>query len=133
MRLDDERESDNVEDLRGSGGGGGGFGFGGGGGGGGGLGLLLGLVGSRFGIGGIVVVGLIALVFGINPLSFLGGGASGPTEQIGQPQAQVAGPAAPAGAEDSDKRFVRQVLASTEDTWTRLLPALANKQYVDPR
>ena len=66
MRLDDEPESNNVIDDRGNGGGGGGggFGFGGGGGGGGMLPMLFGFVLSRFGCGGVVVLGIIVLAFG---------------------------------------------------------------------
>ena len=150
MRLDGERESDNVEDDRGDGsGGGGGFGFGGGGGGGlggGFLPMILGLVASRFGCGGIVVLGVIMLAFGgLGGLGSLMGGGGAPTQQIGQPADAVAqgdapdgtrdpaaGPAA-AGQEDASKRFVRQVLASTEDTWTKVLPEQANVRYVDPK
>ncbi len=139
MRLDDERESDNVEDDRGQGGGGG-FGFGGGGGGGFGGGLvpmLFGFVLSRFGCGGVVVLGIIVLIFGGlgNIGSMLGGSGSAPTAQIGQPQDSIArdAPAAAPGQEDSSKRFVRKVLASTEDTWAKLLPEQANVRYVDPR
>ncbi len=143
MRLDDERESDNVEDVRGEGGGGG-FGFGGGGGGGFGGGLvpmLFGFVLSRFGCGGVVVLLIILAVFGGlgNIGSMLGGGGG----QIGQPQvgrslSQDDTTGAPArtatpGQEDSDKRFVRKILASTEDTWTKLLPAQAGVRYVDPK
>src|SRR3954452_16703038 len=68
MRLDDYRFSDNVQDDRGNGGGG--FGFGGGGGGFG--GLLFGLVLSRFGIGGVLI-----LLLGYCALSTLGGGGGG--------------------------------------------------------
>ncbi|QYE34397.1 zinc metallopeptidase [Polymorphobacter sp. PAMC 29334] len=142
MRLDDERESSNVEDDRGQGGGGG-FGFGGGGGGGFGGGLvpmLFGFVLSRFGCGGVVVLGIIVLIFGGfgNLGSLVGGlgvGGNAPTQQIGQPQDDVAapGPTAATGQEDSSKRFVRKVLASTEDTWAKLLPAQANVRYVDPK
>nr|WP_295661834.1 neutral zinc metallopeptidase [Polymorphobacter sp.] len=141
MRLDDERESDNVEDDRGQGGGGG-FGFGGGGGGGFGGGLvpmLFGFVLSRFGCGGVVVLGIILLVFGgLGNLGSLVGGLGGrgaPTQQIGQPRDSIApaGPAAAPGQEDTSKRFVRKVLASTEDTWAKLLPAQANVRYVDPK
>jgi len=138
MRLDGERESDNVEDDRG-GGGGGGMGFGGGGGGGFGGGLvpmLFGFVLSRFGCGGVVVLGLILLVFGGlgNIGNLLGGSGSAPTQQIGQPSEQAA-PNAPAAAttEDASKRFVRRVLATTEDSWAKLLPAQANTRYVNPR
>ena len=56
MRLNDYRSSDNVRDQ---GSGGGGSGFGGFGGGGGGLfGMLFGLVLSRFGIGGVLILAL---------------------------------------------------------------------------
>lgn len=139
MRLDGERESDNVEDDRGNGGGGGGFGFGGGGMGGGGgfLPLIFGFVLSRFGCGGVVVLGLILLVFGGlgNLGGLLGGGGSAPTQQIGQPAESVTpnAPATAPGQEDADKRFVRQVLATTEDSWAKLLPAQANTRYVNPR
>ncbi len=141
MRLDDERESSNVEDDRGQGGGGFGFGGGGGGGFGGGLvPMLFGFVLSRFGCGGVVVLGIIVLIFGGlgNIGSMLGGGGGNvgaPTQQIGQPQDSVAatGPTAATGQEDSSKRFVRKVLASTEDSWAKLLPAQANVRYVDPK
>ena len=66
MRLDDERESSNFEVQSGRGGFGGGLG--------GGLGMLLPLIGSRFGCGGIVVVLIILAVMGVNPLSLIGGG-----------------------------------------------------------
>lgn len=60
MRLDDYDDSIEVEDQRGSGGGG--FSLGGGG---GGLPFaLLGLIGSRFGIGGVVVVVIASMLFG---------------------------------------------------------------------
>jgi len=137
MRLDGERESDNVEDDRGGGGGGGsGFGGGGGGFGGGLVPMLFGFVLSRFGCGGVVVLGLILLVFGGlgNIGNLLGGSGSAPTQQIGQPSEQAA-PNAPAAAttEDASKRFVRRVLATTEDSWAKLLPAQANTRYVNPR
>jgi predicted metalloprotease len=112
MRLDDYRTSDNVEDQRGSGGGG--MGFGGGGMGGGGLGLILSLVGSKFGIVGIIVVIGGAFLLGINP--FGGGGTVGPA-----PQAVTNGKtAAQSCAIDAASKFSCQVMASTEDTWTRI-------------
>lgn len=117
MRLDDQGESSNVEDRRGQGGGG--FGLGGGG---------LSFGGRGLGIGGIIVVGIIALILGINPLTLLGGGGGGvPQEQIGQPQAT-----GPAAAGDDSGRFVRRVLKTTEDTWTRLLPAQIQQEYQQP-
>ena len=103
MRLDDERESSNFE-VQGRGGGGLGFG----GGGGNILGMLLPLIGSRFGCGGIVVVLAIMFFMGLNPLSLLGGGA--PVQQ----QA----PTSTDKAQLTDvQRWSLRVLASTEDTW----------------
>lgn len=95
MRLDDERESSNIEDVRGSGGGGGR------------MPLRIG------GIGGVVLI-LGALYFGVDPqivLNLLEGSAgSAPTSQT---VAQ-----APSPADDAQKQFIARVLASTEDVWT---------------
>ena len=132
MRLDDEPESNNVIDDRGNGGGGGGIG-------GGLVPMLLGFVLSRFGCGGVVVLGIIVLAFGgLGSLGSLVGGSGGaPTQQIGQPAESVApgtaiAPGTP-GQEDASKAFVRRVLHSTETTWGRLLPAQAHVAYVDPK
>ena len=114
MRFGDGRESSNwVDDGRGSGGG-----FGGGGLGGGGLGCLLPLVASRFGIGGVVV-----LVIGYFLLSSLGGlgGGSGTTGNA--PQSQVSSTQGQGSVDPNTRHFTLQVLASTEDTWTKLLKA----------
>ena len=107
MRLDDYRSSDNVGDQRGQR-----FGRGGGGG----LGLIMNLVGSRFGIGGIIVVAIGAMLLGINP--FGGGSSVGPgvrsSTEIGQSAAQKA------CAVDAASSFSCRVLASTEDTWAKI-------------
>ncbi len=103
MRLDDYRSSDNVDDQRGQS-------FGGGG---GGLGLLFSLVGSRFGLGGIIVVGLIYFFFG----GLFGGGGG---QQIATPNAATPAGAQSACAVDSASTFSCRVLASTEDTWTKI-------------
>ena len=112
MRLDDYRTSDNVGDEgEGSGGG-----FGGGGGGGI-FGLLIGLVGSRFGIVGILLVLGAAFLFGGNPLGVISGGGqmgSGVGQQVTKEGA------ATACASDPAKKFSCQVLASTEDTWGKI-------------
>ncbi len=118
MRLDDYRESDNVGDQRGENLGGGG-GFGGGGGGLPGLALML---GSRFGIGGILVVVIGMFLLGMNPLSMLGGGGGGGTgtatqTQVGQ---QIA---AKACGVDAASAFSCRVLASAEDTWAPIMKA----------
>ena len=100
MRWEGERESSNVEDDRG-GGGGGGFGFG----------------GRSIGIGTIVIALVGGAIFGINPLTLLsmlsGGGGPAPVQQ------QAPRPQNPA-TEDRDSKFVRVVLANTEDVWTQV-------------
>lgn len=114
MRMDGQDESDNVEDARGSGGGGG-FSFGG---------------GRGLGIGSVVIAVAAGWFFGINPLTILGlmgGGGGGQTIQQA-PQA----PAARPPAEDTQARFVSQVLRSTEVVWTDVFRE-GGKTYQDPR
>jgi hypothetical protein len=110
MRFGDERESTNFTDDTGRGG------FGGGGFGGGGLGCLLPLVASRFGIGGVIV-----LVIGYFLLSSLGGLNSGGAGGGLIPGQQASAPTGQSSLDPNIKHFTLQVLASTEDTWTRLL------------
>jgi predicted metalloprotease len=123
MRLDDYRESDNVQDDRGNGGG---FGFGGGGFGGGGMGgLLFGLVLSRFGIGGVLI-----LLLGYCALSTLGGGGGlgvggGPAVAPHQATRAAGGGVC---ASDAEAKRSCQVLANTEDTWSAIL-ARQGKSY----
>jgi uncharacterized protein len=115
MRLDDYRMSDNVRDQ---GSGGGGFG----GGGGGMFGMLFGLVLSRFGIGGVLILAL-----GYCALTQFGGGGglgvSGPGTAVA-PQGSTAGQKGQqVCTTEPARRFSCQVLASTEDTWQRLFAA----------
>jgi predicted metalloprotease len=74
----------------------------------------------KLGIGGIIVVGLLSLVFRQNFFALLDGG--------GGPSASVsAGPRAPSAPrphdprEDERKKFVTFVLNDTQRTWTQLL------------
>jgi predicted metalloprotease len=121
MRFDDYRTSDNVrDDGDGGGGGGGGLGFSGGG---GLFPMLFGIVASRFGIGGIVVLVIAALLFGGHPLQMLGGSNSLPDRPA--PTAQGA---ATACASSPEKKFSCQILASTEDTWGKIF-AQQGKRY----
>ena len=110
MRLGDEQGSSNFEDRTGRGG----FGFGGGGFGGGGLGLILGLVASRFGI-----VGVLILLLGYCALTTLGGGGGTGVPSGVQGERQ-------AGASTLDpqvKDMVLRVLGSTERRWSDLFAA----------
>ena len=90
MRMDDYRESDNVEDRRGGGGGG------------------LGGVG----IGGVVLALVISYFTGINPMTLLGIMEQTPIARHEAPAAHKP------PANDESARFVSKVLASTEDVWT---------------
>lgn len=119
MRLDGQRESENVEDRRGdsSGGLGGGYrpaGMGGG------RGIPL-RGGSLVTIA--VIVGIGWLVFGINPIQMLamvtGGGGGITTQDSSYQQAPSSGSSQTgAGVNDAGKQFVSKVLGSTEDVWT---------------
>ena len=124
MDLDNERESSNVEDARGQGGGRG-FGFPGLGGG----GLQFG--GGKMGCGGLAIVVVLALVFGVNPLTLLGGGGptGAPQQQIGQPVNE----GVPAQSKSDMDRFVARVLATTEDTWTTIFPNEVGSAYRAPK
>ncbi len=108
MRLDDERESDNVEDRRGES-------FGGG---------LAG--GGSLSLGGILLVLVASYFLNINPLSLLGmlEEAPAPTQHSSVAQRPP--------ADDEMSRFVRKVLASTEDTWQGIFRE-SGQQYQDPK
>ena len=118
MRMEGEDESANVEDVRGSGGGGGGgFGLGG---------------GRGIGLGTIAVALVAGWIFGINPLTVLGllnGGGSGQTVQT---TPAPAAPAARPAVDDPQKRFVAQVLHSTEVVWGDVFRA-AGQRYEPPK
>ena len=108
MRDDDLRESNNVEDRRGT------RGIPGGAGG--------------LGIGAVIVLTLIGWATGINPSTLIGG-----AEQLGlgqsAPTQQQATPGAPS---DEMGKFVARVLGETEDVWAVELPRQANKAYRAP-
>lgn len=109
MRLDDQRDSDNVEDRRGEGSGGG-FSIGGGG----------------LGIGSIVIALVASYFLGVNPLTVLG------LLQENPAPVSHSAPAHKPPAEDQMARFVGKVLASTEDTWQAVFRD-SGKQYQDPK
>ena len=113
MRMDDQRESDNIEDRRGGGGFGGGLRLGGG----------------RLGIGTIVIALVASYFLGINPLtvlSMLSGGGGMPAIEQSAPPAHKPPPT------DETARFVSKVLASTEDTWIEVFRA-SGRQYEEPK
>lgn len=106
MRWQGGRESDNVEDGRGAPGGP----------------VMIG-----GGLGTLVIV-LIALYFGVDPQMLLG-----PQQGGGPPMPGAEAPVEPGEpANDEVSRFVRVVLASTEDVWTEQFREMG-RRYQQPK
>jgi len=102
MQWRGRRQSGNVEDQRGSGGGGGFGGFGG--------------LPIKGGIGLVIVVVVIGLITGQNPLSLL--------QQVpldNGPSVSQSAPYQATPEEEELSQFVRVVLADTEDVWNQLM------------
>jgi uncharacterized protein len=107
MRLENERQSSNIEDRRGR------------------------RMGGRAGLGGggigmILVILVVSWLTGTNPLTLLqltGGlpGGESPAESV---------PTGPVG-DDPQAQFISRVLADTEDTWTQLFQQ-AGDRYQAP-
>jgi len=110
MRLEDMRESENVEDRTGMGpAGGGGFPIGGG--------------GIRLGGGALILIVIVSLLFGVNPLSLIGGLDTGSSMQTGAGPAPGYGPQQAPGAPTAEKTLARKVLGDTEDVWSAIFKA----------
>ena len=108
MRFDNGRESQNVEDRRGSGGG---------------RGVRVG--GKGIGLGTIVLA-LVAMYFGVDPSIVLNQASVG-----SEPSAHVS-PAERPAAENEQARFISMVLADTEQTWGEIFRA-GGERYVEPK
>ena len=106
MRLDDQDESSNVEDRRGSSGGG--LGRGG------------------IGIGTIVIAIAASYFFGIDPSVILGLMSDAPSQSASQ------APSRKPPANDEMARFVSKVLGSTEATWEQIFRE-GNSRYEQPK
>jgi hypothetical protein len=118
------RRSQNVEDRRG----GGGFGGGGFGGGGGIPRLPMGRGARTGGIGGfgLIVIVVLALLFGFDPRMLLDGNMGGaPPYQPGD------GSAMQGASDDEMSQFASAVLASTEDVWSGIFQD-AGRDYREP-
>ena len=107
MRLDDQNESNNVEDRRGSGGRGG-------------------IGRGRLGIGTIIVALAASYFFGIDPSVILGLASN-----FDSPSAPSAVARKPP-ADDEMARFVSKVLGSTEETWDQVFRE-GKSQYQAPK
>ena len=118
MRLDDMRESDNVEDRRRSG-------------------------GAKMAVGGglgTVVIIVLGLIFGVDPSALLNSGAGGgggiPGGLGGLEDGSSGGGTRGVDQtgdlrEDERGKLVSKILASTEDVWREIL-AKSGKRYEDP-
>jgi uncharacterized protein len=95
MRMDDQGESDNVQDVRGSSGGG--------------FRPIHGI-----GIGSVVVACIAGFIFHVNPLELLGLMSTDQPAPATVPQQPTQSPP----ASDPQVKFVSQVLKSTETVWT---------------
>jgi predicted metalloprotease len=110
MRWSDMRPSENVEDR--TAGGGRGFGIG----------------GVPLGGGALILIVIVSLLFGVNPLEILGlMSGSGPVRQ----EQSVPANGAQQGT-DPRREFVSRVLGDTEDVWGRIFQA-AGQRYTPPR
>jgi predicted metalloprotease len=113
MRLEEMRESENVEDRTGMGparGGG------------------LGGPGIRLGGGALILIVIVSLLFGINPLQLLGGidsapPATAPSQTGYGPQRAPASVAPPS----QEKTLARKVLGDTEDVWGAVFQASGSR------
>lgn len=135
MRLDDEQESRNIEDRRGRGGfgfpgGRGGFGFPGG------TGrrvrIPVGRRGGGMGLGGLLLLLLVAWLFGINPLSVITGGGLTPPVQREAPTRPLPQESGQATRNDAAKVFAAKVLGTTERTWARIFRDELGRRYQPP-
>ena len=133
MRYGEEdRESQNVEDRRGQGGM---FprGFPRGG------GIPIPIGRGGLSITSLLIIGVICLLLGINPLTLLFGVDGGPTipnlppiETTRRPDIQGLPGQKPVEAQNDEmSRFIRRVLADTEDVWDQVFKA-AGRQYQKP-
>ena len=104
MRLDGRRESTNVDDRRGR---------------------SVGKIGG-VGLGGAIVIGLITLLLGGNPMDVI--------QQIGGVQGSTGAQTeyVPTKEEEELARFSRQILAGTEDVWTEIFRQYG-RTYQPPR
>ncbi|MFN3743125.1 MAG: neutral zinc metallopeptidase [Hyphomicrobiaceae bacterium] len=149
MRYDEsDRESSNVEDRRGQGGG---FNFPGNR---GGRGVQIPIPmgrGGGFSITTLLIIGAIMLLLGINPLDLLRdgnggfnfpdlpqnqrtdrpGGSTNPFDIPGLPGSRGA-PQQERAGDDETVRFVRRVLADTEDVWSHVFRSIG-RTYEEPR
>jgi predicted metalloprotease len=110
MRMDDQEESQNVEDVRGSSGGG--------------FRPIHGI-----GLGTIAIALVGGWIFGVSPLQILSLLSGGTSSSV---QSAPGEPAQSPAADDAQAKFVSQVLRSTETVWTTAFQE-NGRTYEDPK
>lgn len=100
MRLDGRRESTNVDDRRGK------------------------KMGAGLGIGGAIIIGIIALLLGKNPVEEI--------QNLGVDFAGTETTYTPTAEEEELASFAKKILAGTEDVWTAEFKKMG-KKYVAPK
>ena len=110
MRWQSGSSDNDIEDRRGASGGG--------------MGRVPG-GGRGLGIGGLIVVGILSLVFKQDFFSLLdsGGGDSGTNSAMSAP------PSSESPEEKARYEFIKFVVNDAQDAWTKILPASANVPY----
>jgi uncharacterized protein len=106
MRWRDMRRSDNVEDRRG---------------------MPMAGAGLKLGGGGLLLILLLSVITGTNPLDLISG-----LEEAGSPPVIDQGPQRKPPVDDPQADFIRAVLGDTEDTWSRLF-SQGGGTYEPPR
>lgn len=125
MRWRGERQSDNIDDQRGAGG------FSGGSPGRMGMGIKAGGVGGF----GLIILVILALVFGIDPTTLLQMAPSGQGPSGGQAPSGYSdgGPSSPSVPHNDEmKQFVATVLGNTEDVWNNVFQKMG-ATYEEPQ
>ena len=106
MQLDGRRQSTNVDDRRGA---------------------STGKVAGGIGLGGLIIIGLITLLMGGNP-----GEVLQQVTQMGGTEIVSQSGRTPTAEEEELAVFTKQILASTEDVWTKVL-AQYGRTYTAPQ
>ncbi|MCR4824973.1 MAG: zinc metallopeptidase [Bacteroidales bacterium] len=106
MQLDGRRQSTNVDDRRGA---------------------STGKVAGGVGLGGLIIIGLITLLMGGDP-----GEVLQQVTQIGGTEVITQNGHTPTAEEEELAVFTKQILASTEDVWTKVL-AQYGRTYTPPQ
>ena len=106
MRWRDMRRSENVEDRRG---------------------MSMGGAGIKLGGGGLLLIVVLSLLTGTNPLDLISG-----LEQAGGPSTIDSGAERKPPADDPQSDFIRAILGDSEDTWSRLF-SQGGGTYEPPR